>query len=208
MHGIRIVVFDLGGVIVRICRSWQEGVRAAGLEVRGGTDSAQMRELRRSCAREYQEGRIGCEEFHLRLAETTGGLYSPEEIERIHHAWVLEEYPGVGGVVDAVRASGAATGVLSNTNHGHWTRLARMPLLGRIDHVHASHLLGVSKPSAEIYRAFEQRTGFAAGQILFFDDLEENVESARAVGWQAERIDHEGDTAAQMMEQLRVRGLA
>ncbi len=34
--------------------------------------------------------------------------------------------------------------------------------------------------------------------MLFFDDAEENVRAARAVGWRAERIDPAGDTARQM----------
>ncbi len=31
---IRLVCFDLGGVVIRICRTWAEGCAAAGLEVR------------------------------------------------------------------------------------------------------------------------------------------------------------------------------
>ena len=31
---IRLVCFDLGGVLVKICRSWSDGCRAAGLDVR------------------------------------------------------------------------------------------------------------------------------------------------------------------------------
>ena len=39
-----LAVFDLGGVIVRICRSWQEGCRAAGiaLKSRDGNAAANM----------------------------------------------------------------------------------------------------------------------------------------------------------------------
>ena len=45
-------------------------------------------------------------------------------------------------------------------------------------------------------------------EILFFDDAEENVQAARAVGWRAERIDPAGDTARQIAEALAQHGVA
>ena len=55
-----------------------------------------------------------------------------------------------------------------------------------------------SKPGEEIYRAFEKLTGFRAGEILFFDDLPENLETAQRLGWRTELVDHDGDTASQI----------
>ena len=44
-------------------------------------------------------------------------------------------------------------------------------------------------------------------EILFFDDLSDNIASARACGWSAEQIDHTGDTARQMAEHLGRHGV-
>jgi FMN phosphatase YigB (HAD superfamily) len=217
-----LVVFDLGGVIVRICRTWAEACVAAGLPVRG--DESIMGEAamaaRRACAEAYQTGRIGCEEFFRQLSATTHGLYSPEEVRRIHDAWLLGEYDGVNALVRTLREGRAATAVLSNTNRAHWSRLAppahlpadEFPTPRLVDHLHASHLLGLSKPGPAIYEEFERRVRAAgwegrAEQILFFDDLPENVDAARSRGWQAEAIDHAGDTAAQMAAHLGARGV-
>ena len=49
----------------------------------------------------------------------------------------------------------------------------------------------------------EDAVGEAA---VFFDDLAENVSAARACGWNAVHIDHEGDTARQVMAGLRAHG--
>ena len=81
-----------------------------------------------------------------------------------------------------------------------------------VHHLHASHLLGLLKPDEAIYRAFERASGFDGTdgrpeEILFFDDLEENVEAARACGWSSVRVDHTGDPAEQMRRELRERGL-
>ncbi len=44
--------------------------------------------------------------------------------------------------------------------------------------------------------------------MLLFDETEENVQAAQAVGWSAERIDPAGDTARQMTEALAAHGVA
>lgn len=216
---VSLVVFDLGGVIVRICRSWAEGCRVAGVPVRAEEQmgTQEMIARRRELARAYQEGRIDCEEYFRRVAESTDGLYTPDEIRRVHDAWTMDEYPGVNALVRALKGAGVATGVLSNTNHAHWMRLAPPPHVEAVeyptprlvDHLHASHLLGLSKPSPEIYHRFAELTGYRGRkrEILFFDDLEENIAAARSVGWRAVQVDHAGDTASQMAHILREHGL-
>jgi len=52
------------------------------------------------------------------------------------------------------------------------------------------------------------RERYAGGEIPLFDDAEESVRAARAVGWRAERIDPAGDTARQMTEALAEHGVA
>ena len=219
---IRIVVFDLGGVVVRICRSWAEGCAAAGLPFRDDNLATEaMKARRRDASSRHGRGLLDCAAYYREMAATTDGLYTPEEAERIHHAWTRDEYPGVYELVERIHQAGLDTGVLSNTNHSHWLRLApararggdapeyRTP--GIIRHLFASHLTGLLKPDPEIYRAFERETGFHGGpgsrgspsNIVFFDDLPENVAAANAAGWNAFQIDHTGDTAAQMSAILR-----
>jgi FMN phosphatase YigB (HAD superfamily) len=207
-NGVRLVVFDLGGVLVRICRSWAEGCRAAGVEVREGSGEPAAVERRRAWIRRYETGEIGSDEFFAGPAITLDGLYAPDEVRRVHHAWLLGEYPGVGGVLDAIEAGGVArTAILSNTNESHWPRLTEYPAAARVPVRHASHLLGAMKPSPEVYARFQARTGAPPGAILFFDDLEANVVAARGAGWRAERIDPEGDTAAQALAHLAAAGV-
>jgi glucose-1-phosphatase len=211
MSKVGLVCFDWGGVILRICRNWAEGCAAAGLEVREGLDDPALISARREVGRRYQAGEIDCGTFDRELAAAMGGRYSPEEVRRVHDAWLIEEYPGVAEVVARlVQTPGVETGVLSNTNAGHWRRhmpgangsAPHFPTIGRLKHRHASHLLGAAKPDEVIYRLFEEQSGFDGDAVLFFDDLAENVETARSIGWRAERIDPAGDTAAQIAGHL------
>jgi glucose-1-phosphatase len=222
-HRIRIVVFDLGGVIVRICRSWREGCLAAGVAYRPEWDEPGRRARRQELTRDHQEGRIGCEEHFAALAGVSGGLYSAREIDRVHGAWMFDEYAGVGELIEGIKRAGVETGVLSNTNESHWRRLSpgrggggpEFPTVTRIGHRYASHLMGMSKPDVKIYREFAARTGFRAGvpgsgegsEIVFFDDLAENVQGACDAGWLAFQVDHTGDTARQMAGWLGTLGV-
>lgn len=197
-----MVCFDLGGVLVRHCRTWREGCAAAGLDVREGVDSERMTELRKGHSLRLMCGAMGAEEFYQRMAETTGGLYTPREIERLHHCWLGREYEGVTEVVRRLVGAGRVeTGVLSNTNAQHWERLssaAEYPSVSLLSRRHASHLLGLVKPMPEIYARFEELTGFRGPEILFLEDLPENQAAARARGWRVGAIDWARETAGQI----------
>jgi putative hydrolase of the HAD superfamily len=109
-------------------------------------------------------------------------------------------------VIDRIHHAGMRTACLSNTNAHHWEQLDTSEAFRRIQVRHASHVMGLVKPDQRIYRAFEAATGVAPQEIVFFDDLAENISAARACGWNAVHIDHTGDTAAQVLAGLRAHG--
>ncbi len=205
-----LIVFDLGGVIVRICRGFHEGCAAAGLPVRGEIMTEALKARRRELSRLHGIGKLECAEFFRQVSLSLDGLYTPAEVERVHRAWILGEYPGVLELLTELRTASRVhgrfqTAVLSNTNHPHWAAITgSYPSLKLIDHPHASHLMGRHKPDAEIYDEFAALVGYTGREreIVFFDDLEENVAAAVSRGWQAFTIDHAGDTAQQIRDAL------
>ena len=195
---IRLVCFDLGGVVIRICRSWTEACAAAGIPVRDPTLWRRNGEARSRLVEEFQTGRIDGPTFAARASEQVGGLYSPEEILDVHNAWLLDEYPDIGDLIDRVHDAGLDTAALSNTNHEHLERIARLPAVTRLHHLLASHQMGLHKPDPMIYRRLQEQLGYRAREIIFFDDTQENVIAADGVGWRAHLIDPEADTAQQI----------
>jgi HAD superfamily hydrolase (TIGR01509 family) len=209
-RAIRIVCFDLGGVVVRLPKTWVDVCRAAGFEIRGDAASDRAEDARTQTMAPYMLGRISHDEWAEKTSRAMGGLYSPEELTRIHDAWLLDEYAGVADMIDELHARGIATACLSNTNEAHWARLVRAekyPSIARLGSRHASHLLGCGKPDEAIYRAFERATGADGSAVFFFDDIGVNVEAARAYGWNAERIDPAAETARQMRRHLAAYGV-
>jgi len=222
----RVVCFDLGGVLVRICRSWDQACTAAQLPYRSAelmaTEAWKLR--RKQVADRYQLGSLGAAAYYEELSRVLDGLYSAVEVERIHEAWTLKEYPGALELVRELnQLSGVLTACLSNTNAAHWRRLANedgkaeYPSVLELRHRVASHVLGRAKPDPEIYAhaqaefflAAEHSSGqqLSPAHIVFFDDLPENVHAAQAQGWTAFLVDHEGDTVQQMRTHLLELGL-
>ncbi len=216
MNGpVRVVCFDWGGVIVRICRAWEEGCARAGLEVRESDLAEEHVALRQSASDAYQVGAIDCDEFCRRLARSTDSAYTPEEVRLIHDVWLIEEFAGVSDLVDELNSlDRVTTGLMSNTNAAHWAlhvpngkHEAVFPTIGRLVHKVASHAVGVAKPDEAIYRAFERCCGESGDSILFFDDLEANIETARSIRWRAELIDATGHPAEEMRRHLCAHGV-
>lgn len=211
---VRIVCFDLGGVVVRICRTWEEACARAGIDVRDPERFAApaLRELRHRITDDYMAGRMSCAEYWDRIAAATDALYCAADIRAVHRAWTCEDYPGIEALIDRLNATpGITTACLSNTNHTHWELLTRelpSPAIAKLARTLVSHHMGLTKPDPAIYRAAEAALDAHPHEIAFFDDLPENIDAALACGWRARLIDHSTDTAAQIESHLRELGIA
>lgn len=214
-NSVRMVCFDVGGVLIKHHRTWDAGCAAAGLPVRPGAMSPEMAAHRHEITAAYTTGRLETDKFYSEMSRIMGGLYSPEEVKKVHHVWLGPEYDGVAAVLHRlVSVNTIDTGVLSNTNRAHWSRMtkteirpAEFPSPSMLRHRHASHLLGFAKPDPRAFREFERRTDYRGSEILYFEDLPENAEVAQAQGWIVELIDHTGDTASQLEAALRRHGI-
>ena len=201
----KVLCLDLGGVVVRICRSFEDACRAAGIEPRPASspECDETRAAREEAVDKLHRGEISFDAFVTAIDSALGGLYSKEEITRAHDSLILGDYPGVRELLETTKARGIAIACLSNTNDRHWRQMeATSPAFAAIDHRYASHLFGLTKPDEAIFTAFERAMECDPHEILFVDDLPENVMAARAGGWHASIIDHAGDPAAQISRAL------
>lgn len=205
---VELVCFDLGGVVVRLCRSWEEGCLAAGVELRDRKRSPEQERERGAAVEAYQRGALTSEAFFETVAGTFNGAYTPEEVERVHGAWILREYDGVGELIRSLDAAGVRTACLSNTNDGHWRMLEGWDAVVALGSRHASHLMELAKPDEAIYRAFEEREGVSGDAVVFFEDTAANADAARAIGWRAEVVDPSQETRPQIEARLCAHGVS
>ena len=217
---IRLVCFDLGGVIVRTCATWREACLRAGLPAHVQAETPEAEARIRAADDRHAIGRMTTEAFFREVEAATAGVYTIPELMRLHDAWLLGEYDGLREIILELNGQ-IRTACLSNTNPPHWDLMVRdgrpaetapvptpfpraaFPAFQLLQQREASHLLGLAKPAAEIYAAFEQRSGCHGPEILFFDDREENVAAARAAGWRAEVVRADFEPAEQIRNALR-----
>jgi putative hydrolase of the HAD superfamily len=197
---IQAIVSDLGQVILPfdVERAWSAIIPRCSL---GGP------EVRRLMRQALEETRLGCgaatgAEFHRCLVERAGLRLSLEEF-RVAWSdmfWVDEE---VVGLIE--RAPVRARILLSNTNELHWSWITeRYPeALRHFDRLLVSHECRCEKPDPRIYRMAIEATGLPPEAHLFIDDIEENVQGARAVGMRAHL--HTGaDSLRELFARLRL----
>lgn len=203
------VVFDLGGVIIRLSPSLQDAASHAGVCLRRALQPERESDLQQLYF-DWQTGRIEDSVFFDGWTEYTG-RFDRGDAPRLALGWLREEHPGMLDLVRDLRASGAVLGCLSNTCAFHWNYVLDhpdlYPSMPLITHKAGSHLLGHMKPEIEIYRAYESLTGAAPEHIIFFDDLAVNVDGAQRCGWGAVQVLPETDPVDQMRGKLRSLGV-
>ena len=204
---IQLVVFDLGGVLVRIARSWDEAFERAGVPEMAAAFKANDRVLASILDLNslLEIGRINEAQMIDRIRAAVEHC-SRVQVGDLLDAWLIEPYAGIEGLFENVAAAGLTTACLSNTNERHWRTVmhldGRYAPLRRLEYRIASHLTGVAKPDAGAYEAVEHQTGVAGQAIVFFDDDHANCQAASSRGWNVRQIDPEADTVAQMTEHL------
>ena len=228
------VVFDLGGVIVRIHHSWQHAAAAAGVSgaINSTHDVARAHAPNstsdaapnstphsmfdptlhraddfRTLVSEQQRGMLSHDDFCSGVSQLTSGVLSAQDVARIHTAVIVGAYDGVEQLVLQLNKRGLSTACLSNTNHQHWQFMHSMAAFNAIQHRHASHLFQLEKPNQAIFRAFESATQARSCDILYFDDLADNIAAATQAGWRAILIDPHGETVPQIRRALATHGV-
>lgn len=131
-----------------------------------------------------EKGRIEAVTFQSAMCRLTG--MAPEAFapwwNSILQLELLVPEEWIDGLMNRYRV-----GVLSNTNSIHFAHLRQqVPLLRRFEFYSLSYEVGAAKPEPDVYEDVERKAGCAPGRILYFDDVPEFVEVARARGWQAE----------------------
>lgn len=204
-----MVVFDLGGVLVKIAENWQMAAQTA--KISGIRPEIGVLGLAAFPGFEpYQAGKTADAEFLAELQDWLG-LDNPDSALKVHQGILVEPYPGTLELVQQLHSLGLQTGCLSNTNAPHWDRMSdpnEFPAIASLQIPGLSHLLKAEKPHAEIYEKYEALAATNGRNLVFFDDSMGNVEAAKACGWRAHRINPAEDTAAQMRFHLAEYGLA
>jgi HAD superfamily hydrolase (TIGR01509 family) len=136
--------------------------------------------------RDMERGALTFWEFYEFLCDKTGYRGSIREFHDVWSDFFDDTVPGVEELLERVRAK-YRVAFLSNSNEVHAELIPRKfpSLFEKDDRFIFSHRFKVAKPDPEIFRRALDTVGTTAQQVVFIDDLSENVAAARSLGMQA-----------------------
>jgi putative hydrolase of the HAD superfamily len=180
-----LILFDIGGVLIEVA-----GVKRM-LKWAPYLDSPEVmwdKWLGSPVVRDFETGRTTPQIFASQMIEAFRLPVSADRFLAEFKRWPVGLFDGSESLLRQLSAT-HTLGVLSNTNHIHWTLFeTQMTFLDFFHYRFASHQTGHLKPDLEAYRQAAAIAGVAPGRILFLDDNQPNVDGARQAGLSAFRV--------------------
>jgi putative hydrolase of the HAD superfamily len=188
------LLFDLGRVVLDI-----DFNRAVALWAgHAGCDPADLlaRYVRDDVYKGHERGHVDDAAFFANLRSTLGIEVSDQQFLEGWNAIFVGE---MEGIVPLLARAGQRLPLyaFSNTNRAHEVHFSQhfADVLGHFREVFLSSTIGLRKPDAEAYDHVVKAIGVPAARIVFFDDLMENIEGARARGLTAVHVTSTRDVA-------------
>ena len=176
------LIFDAGGVFVPHDNDMLHARLA-----RRCADPDALQRIRRSGRTGVGSGAISVQDLHRRMVDQYG---YDGDWETFAQDWCchLSLDEAMLGLIEGL-AQDQRVALFSNTNDVHWAHVDALSG-GRVNRLerYLSHEIRAEKPDLDSYRRVAELGGFDPARCLFFDDMAENVEGARAAGFQAEQF--------------------
>lgn len=142
--------------------------------------------------RDFEMGRCSVEDFGNRLVEELGLSFDGTELVERFAAWpkgLFADSPQLIADLGQVAGGDLEIAMLSNTNALHWQHQADNDAIrGLFTRHYLSYEIGLAKPDVEIFEHVVADLDCLAGEIVFLDDNQVNVDGARSVGIDAELV--------------------
>jgi putative hydrolase of the HAD superfamily len=188
------LLFDIGRVVINI----DFGKALACWAGHAGCDVAELasRFVPDESYRQHETGKLSDAEYFAALRASLGiGITDAQFLEG-WNAIFTGEMPDIANQL-ARAAKRLPLYAFSNTNPAHVAHFPSLyaDVLKHFREVFVSSTIGLRKPDAEAYHHVVQAIGVPASRIVFFDDVAENVEGARAVGIHAVQVRSSADIA-------------
>ena len=181
------LLFDLGRVVLDIDFSTAItcGAGHAGCQ----PESIVARYVRDEAYRLHEVGKISDADYFASLRASLGIGISDAQFLEGWNAIFAGEMPEIAELLPRA-AKQMPLYAFSNTNRPHVDYFSKeyAGLLGHFRELYLSSSIGLRKPDADAFDHVVAAIGVPAGRIVFFDDLEENIEGARARGLTAVHV--------------------
>lgn len=176
-----VLLFDLGRVVLDIdfnkaLTCWAGHAGCAPAEIAA-------RFVREESYRHHEVGKIDDAAYFESLRQSLGIRLSDGQLLEGWNAIFVGEMPGIAALL-ARAAKRLPLYAFSNTNNAHveYFPVAYADVLGHFREMFLSSAIGLRKPDTDAYDHVVKAIGVPASRIVFFDDLADNIDGARARG--------------------------
>ena len=144
----------------------------------------------------HEKGEISDAEFFAALRALLGVELSDAQFLEGWNEIFAGEMPGIAPLLQRA-AQRLPLYAFSNTNAAHVEHFSETyaGVLGHFREIFLSSAIGLRKPDAAAYDHVVKAIGVPASRIVFFDDLAENIDGARACGLTAVHVTSPDDVA-------------
>ena len=181
-----LLLFDLGGVLVEFAGPTELG---AYLPAPSTPDEILSRWTQCPHTDEFERGRLSPAEWADRFIRDWDVNLNRDEFLAKFTTWTRRVLPGARELLEELRPR-YRLAALSNSNELHWVRNEKeLRIIQLFEFAISSHQVGLCKPNPAIFRLALERADVSSPEaVIFFDDLEANVEAAKSVGLRAHRV--------------------
>ncbi len=126
-------------------------------------------------------GEIMGDDFIKMIKQAFGISLSYEEIVELYSKEINNEIEGIREILKELKKNHKIS-ILSNTFFAHWDYFKTTSMHDMFDLPMASHLLKEVKPDEAIYKIALEKMKAKPNEVVFLDDLDENIEQATKMG--------------------------
>ena len=188
------LLFDLGRVVLDI--DFSKAIACWARHAGCTPETIVARFVRDEAYRHHEVGKISDAAYFDSLRRSLGIGISDAQFLEGWNAIFAGEMPDIAELLPRA-ARHMPLYAFSNTNRPHvaYFSKAYADLLGHFREMYLSSSIGLRKPDAEAFDHVVSAMGVPASRIVFFDDLAENIEGARAAGLTAVHVRSTADIA-------------
>ncbi len=199
---IKIIIFDLGGVLLDIDLNYClqqmlalgidfNAFEKKGMQTPTGTKAAVLGEgiVANGAMHLYQTGDITTEDFLEGVRRHCKEGTTREQVLEAWNSCCIAIPPYRLDKLKKLKQRGYTICMLSNTNEAHWLKIMKNCFGGQkvvdelFDHTFLSQEMHMAKPNDDIYLKVLEDISAQAEECLFIDDSTPNVEAARDLGF-------------------------
>lgn len=197
---IKAVLLDIGNVIVEL--DYNRSLKLLNIPLKKEEAIVEIGKWR--VYEDFEKGLITTDQFINQLSKKYNIDYlSKENFIDAWNACIIGVFPGIDDLLQTASKK-IKLFALSNTNEIHYQYFKKMSVFDYFERLFVSPLLQERKPDKEIYLKVLQELEFNPNEILFIDDVPENLTGARNLGIMAEHCCRSGERLATILKNYKI----